>query len=142
MEYSEKIRQKIRGKYYAEFENILKNKSATTINRVTKGHLIRKKIKIKRIYTMIMVKRITKLFRKNYEEKMKLKNEAAKKITYLIKKKLLVKKRLENNGSFFLSLDETKQEFNFIRQKKHRSDFDSNNMEKTSIINRTRHSRI
>ena len=72
IEYSEKIRQKIRGKYYAEFENILKNKSATTINRVTKGHLIRKKIKIKRIYTMIMVKRITKLFRKNYEEKMKL----------------------------------------------------------------------
>ena len=98
MEHSEKIRQKIRGKYYTEFENILKNKSATTINRITKGHLIRKKIKIKRINTMIMVKRITRLLRKNYEEKMKIKNEAAKKITYLIKKKLLVKKRLKNNG--------------------------------------------
>ena len=100
MEYSEKIRQKIRGKYYAEFENILKNKSATTINRVTKGHLIRKKIKIKRIYTMIMVKRITKLFRKNYEEKMKLKNEAAKKITYLIKKNYWSKKDLKTMAHF------------------------------------------
>ena len=84
MEHSEKIRQKIRGKYYTEFENILKNKSATTINRITKGHLIRKKIKIKRITTMIMAKRITRLLRKNYEEKMKIKNEAAKKITYLM----------------------------------------------------------
>ena len=35
---------------------------------------------------MIMAKRITKLFRKNYEEKIKIKNEAAKKINYLIKK--------------------------------------------------------
>ena len=35
---------------------------------------------------MIMAKRITKLFRKNYEEKMKIKNEAAKKVSYLIKK--------------------------------------------------------
>ena len=100
MDYSEKIRRKIRGKYYSEFENILKNKSATTINRVVKGHLVRKKNKVTRIYTMILVKRITKLLRKNYEEKMKYKNEAAKKITYLIKKNYWSKKDLKTMANF------------------------------------------
>ena len=100
MDHSEKLRQKIRGKYYSEFENILKNKSATNINKVIKGHLLRKKIKIKRIYTMIMAKRITKLLRKNYEEKMKYKNEAAKKITYLIKKNYWSKKDLRTMAHF------------------------------------------
>ena len=100
LDHGEKLRQKIRGKYYKEFENILKNKSSTTINRVIKGHLVRKKIKIKRIYTMIMVKRITKLLRKNYEERMKYKNEAAKKITYLLKKNYWSKKDLKTMAHF------------------------------------------
>ena len=86
LDYGEKLRRKIRGKYLTEFENILKNKGATTINRIAKGYLVRKKMKITRIYRMIMAKRITNLFRKNYQEKIKFKNEAAKKITHLIKK--------------------------------------------------------
>ena len=100
IERAEKIRQKIRGKYYTEFENILKNKSATVINTSAKGYLVRKNVKITRIYTMIMVKRITKLFRKNYEEKMKIKNEAAKKITYLLKKNYWSKKDLKTMAHF------------------------------------------
>lgn len=52
---------------------------------------------------MIMAKRITNLFRKNYQEKIKYKNEAAKKITYLIKK-LLVKKRFEGYGTNILKM--------------------------------------
>ena len=98
--YGEKVRRKIRGKYLTEFENILKKKSATVINRIAKGHLVRKKIKIKRIYTMIMAKRITNLFRKNYLEKMKYKNEAAKKITYLIKKNYWSKRDLKTMAQF------------------------------------------
>ena len=54
-----KNKKKIRGKYLTEYEKHLKNKSATTINRIFKGHLIRKKVKITRIYIMIMTKRIT-----------------------------------------------------------------------------------
>ena len=100
IDYKEKLRQKIRGKYYSEYENILKDKSSTTINRIFKGYLVRKKIKIKRIYTMIMVKRITRLFRKNYLERMKIKNEAAKKITYLIKKNYWSKKDLKSMTHF------------------------------------------
>ena len=100
IDYKEKLRQKIRGKYYSEYENILKDKSSTTINRIFKGYLVRKKIKIKRIYTMIMVKRITRLFRKNYLERMKIKNEAAKKITYLIKKNYWSKKDLKSMAHF------------------------------------------
>ena len=53
-----KNKKKIRGKYLTEYEKHLKNKSATTINRIIKGHLIRKKDKITRIYIMIMTKRI------------------------------------------------------------------------------------
>ena len=100
LDYGEKIRKKIRGKYLTEFENILKNKSATTINRTVKGHLIRKKIKITRIYTMLMAKRITNLLRKNYQEKIKFKNEAAKKITYLIKKNYWSKRDLKVMAQF------------------------------------------
>jgi hypothetical protein len=100
LDYGEKIRKKIRGKYLTEFENILKNKSATTINRTVKGHLIRKKVKITRIYTMLMAKRITNLLRKNYQEKIKFKNEAAKKITYLIKKNYWSKRDLKAMAQF------------------------------------------
>ena len=100
LDYGEKIRRKIRGKYLTEFENILKKKSATTINRVIRGYLVRKKIKIKKIYTMIMAKRITNLFRKNYQEKIKFKNEAAKKITYLIKKNYWSKRDLKAMSQF------------------------------------------
>ena len=117
MEHSEKIRQKIRGKYYTEFENILKNKSATTINRITKGHLIRKKIKIKRITTMIMAKRITRLLRKNYEEKMKIKNEAAKKITYLIKKNYWAKRDLKTMAHFSSNWMKTNKRLSIIDRK-------------------------
>ena len=100
LDYGERLRNKIRGKYLTEFENIIKKKSATAINRVAKGFLVRKKIKIKRIYTMIMAKRITNLFRKNYKEKMKFKNEAAKKITYLIKKNYWSKKDMKAMSQF------------------------------------------
>ena len=100
LDYGEKVRKKIRGKYLTEFENILKKKSATTINRIVKGYLVRKKIKIKRIYTMIMAKRITNLFRKNYKEKLQFKNEAAKKITYLIKKNYWSKRDLKAMAQF------------------------------------------
>jgi len=93
--YGERVRKKIRGKYLTEFENIIKKKSATAINRIAKGYLVRKKIKIKRIYIMIMAKRITNLFRKNYQDKIKYKNEAAKKITYLIKKNYWSKRDLK-----------------------------------------------
>ena len=54
-----KNKKKIRGKYLTEYEKHLNNNSATTINRIIKGHLIRKKVKIARIYIMIMTKRIT-----------------------------------------------------------------------------------
>ena len=100
LDYGERLRNKIRGKYLTEFENIIKKKSATAINRVVKGFLVRKKIKIKRIYTMIMAKRITNLFRKNYKEKMKFKNEAAKKITYLIKKNYWSKRDMKAMAQF------------------------------------------
>ena len=100
LDYGERVRRKIRGKYFTEFDNILKKKSATTINKIAKGHLIRKKIKITRIYTMIMAKRITNLFRKNYREKIKFKNEAAKKITYLIKKNYWSKRDLKAMAQF------------------------------------------
>ena len=100
LDYGEKIRKKIRGKYLTEFENILKNKSATTINRIVRGYLIRKKVKITRIYTMIMAKRITNILRKNYQEKIKFKNEAAKKITYLIKKNYWSKRDLKAMAQF------------------------------------------
>ena len=42
-----------------KFENILKIKSATAVDRIVKGLLIRKKVKITRINIMIMAKRIT-----------------------------------------------------------------------------------
>ena len=100
LDYGERIRRKIRGKYFTEFENILKQKGATVINRIAKGYLVRKEIKIKRIYIMIMAKRITNLFRKNYREKIKFKNEAAKKITYLIKKNYWSKKDLKSMAQF------------------------------------------
>ena len=100
VDYKERLRKKIRGKYLSEFENILKNKSATSINRVIKGYLLRKKLKIKRIYIMIMAKRITNLLRKNYKEKIKFKNEAAKKITYLIKKNYWSKRDLKAMAQF------------------------------------------
>ena len=100
LDYGERLRNKIRGKYLTEFENIIKKKSATAINRVVKGFLVRKKIKIKRIYTMIMAKRITNLLRKNYKEKMKFKNEAAKKITYLIKKNYWSKRDMKAMAQF------------------------------------------
>ena len=100
VEKSERLRQKIRGIYFSELENIKKNKYATYINSVSKGYLVRKEIKIKRIYTMIMAKRITRLFRKNYEEKMKYKNEAAKKITYLIKKNYWSKRDMKAMAHF------------------------------------------
>ena len=98
--YGEKVRRKIRGKYLTEFENILKKKSAITINRIAKGYLVRKHFKIKKIYTIIMAKRITNLLRKNYQEKMKFKNEAAKKITYLIKKNYWSKRDLKSMAQF------------------------------------------
>ena len=100
LDYGEKVRRRIRGKYLTEFENILKKKSAIVINRIAKGYLVRKKIKIKRIYTMIMAKRITNLLRKNYIEKIKFKNEAAKKITYLIKKNYWSKRDLKAMAQF------------------------------------------
>ena len=100
LDYGERVRRRIRGKYLTEFENILKKKGATTINRIAKGYLVRKEIKIKRIYTMIMAKRITNLFRKNYKDKIKSKNEAAKKITYLIKKNYWSKRDLKSMAQF------------------------------------------
>ena len=100
LDYGERVRNKIKGKYFKEFEDILSKKGATTINKIAKGFLIRKKIKIKRIYTMIMAKRITNLLRKNYREKMKFKNEAAKKITYLIKKNYWSKRDLKAMAQF------------------------------------------
>ena len=69
-----------------KFENILKIKSATAVDRIVKGLLIRKKVKITRIIIMIMAKRITNWLRKNYQKKFKLINKAFKKLTYLIKK--------------------------------------------------------
>ena len=95
LNYGERVRKKIRGKYLTEFENIIKKKSATAINRVVRGYLVRKKVKVKKIYINLMAKRITNLFRKNYEEKIKFKNEAAKKITYLIKKNYWSKRDLK-----------------------------------------------
>ena len=100
VEKSEKLRQKIRGIYFSELENIKKNRFATYINNAARGFLIRKEVKIKRINTMIMVKRITRLLRKNYEEKMKYKNEAAKKITYLIKKNYWSKRDMKAMAHF------------------------------------------
>ena len=142
MDYSEKIRQKIRGKYYTEFENILKNKSATTINRVTKGHLVRKKIKIKRIYTMIMAKRITKLFRKNYEEKMKIKNEAAKKVSYLIQKNYWTKKDMKIMAHFSSLWMKQNKNLTLLDKKNIAATLIQTTWKKTSIISRARHSRI
>ena len=95
-----KLKQELKGKYLQEFENIMKNKSATTINRIAKGYLKRKEIKSERIYIYILAKRICKLFRKNYQIRMNQKEIAAKKITYLIKKNYWHKMDMKNTNNF------------------------------------------
>lgn len=95
-----KLKQELKGKYLQEFENIMKNKSATTINRIAKGYLKRKEIKSERIYIYILAKRICKLFRKNYQIRMNQKEIAARKITYLIKKNYWHKIDMKNTNNF------------------------------------------
>ena len=95
-----KLKQELKGKYLQEFENIMKNKSATTINRIAKGYLKRKEIKSERIYIYILAKRICKLFRKNYQIRMNQKEIAARKITYLIKKNYWHKMDMKNTNNF------------------------------------------
>ena len=95
-----KLKQELKGKYLQEFENIMKNKSANTINRIAKGYLKRKEIKSQRIYVYILAKRICKLFRKNYEMRMNQKEIAARKITYLLKKNYWHKTDMKNANNF------------------------------------------
>ena len=95
-----KLKQELKGKYLQEFENIMKNKSATTINRIAKGYLKRKEIKSERIYIYILAKRICKLFKKNYQIRMNQKEIAARKITYLIKKNYWHKIDMKNTNNF------------------------------------------
>ena len=100
IDYEEKVKRHIKAKYLKEFESVLQDKAGSMINRICKGHLMRKKTKANMIHVMILVKRITKLFRKNYENKMKQKNAAAKKITYLMKKNYWSKKDIKAMSHF------------------------------------------
>ena len=97
---NERLRNKLKGEYFEEFEKIMKDKFATLINKNAKGYLIRKKVKVERIYNYICSKRICKLFKKNYDIKMKEKDAAARKITYLFKKNYWNKKDLQSATHF------------------------------------------
>ena len=91
---------------------------------------------------MIMAKRITKLFRKNYEEKMKIKNEAAKKITYLIKKNYWTKKDMKTMAHFSSLWMKQNKNLTLLDKKNIAATLIQTTWKKTSIISRARHSRI
>ena len=97
---NENLRNKLKGEYFLEFEKAMKNKCATIINKNIKGYLKRKEVKCERIYLNILSKRICKLFKKNYERKMKEKEAAAEKITYLLRKNYWNKKDLKSASQF------------------------------------------
>ncbi len=95
LDYNERLRKKLKGEYFEEFEKVMKDKFATLINKTIKGYLTRKNVNVERIYNYILAKRIIRLFRKNYENKMKEKDMAAKKITHLLQKNYWNKKDKE-----------------------------------------------
>ena len=97
---NERLRNKLKGEYFEEFEKIMKDKFATLINKTIKGYLTRKNVNVERIYNYILAKRIIRLFRKNYENKMKEKDMAARKITHLLQKNYWNKKDLQSATHF------------------------------------------
>ena len=95
------LKKKLEEEYISKLNEILKKKNATFIQKHYKGHLTRRKVNSERIYIYILVKRICNLFRKNYENKRRQKEEnAAKKITYLLRKNYWKEKDLKNLSSF------------------------------------------
>lgn len=96
----EKLKNKLTGRYLKELEAVLQKKNAIFIQRMFKGYLMRKKVKSERIYIYILVNRIIKAFRRNYERKMAMKNVAAIKITYLLRKNFWKKKDLSTAKEF------------------------------------------
>ena len=95
------LKQKLEGEYISKLNEILQKKNATFIQKHYKGHLTRKKVNSERIYIYILAKRICRLFRKNYEIRMKEKEDnAAKKITYLLRKNYWKQKDLKNLSTF------------------------------------------
>ena len=91
---------------------------------------------------MIMAKRITKLFRKNYEEKMKIKNEAAKKVSYLIQKNYWTKKDMKTMAHFSSLWMKQNKNLTLLDKKNIAATLIQTTLKKIMIISRARHSRI
>lgn len=87
----EKKKKLLVGKQLEEYEIIMKKKSSLHIQKVYRGHLLRRRFFTLNVFINLMAKRLTKKIREYTKKLKEIKNDSAYKITYLLRKNFFMK---------------------------------------------------